>query len=385
MLGRIVRKSISVRKHHLLIPGLALTLATTLISALLILSLEVKSKAGKELEAYGANVIVLPKGLSLPAGSGGLSFGYVTTEAYVSEQALTPIDSGQVPGIASYVPYLYTTASLGDRKVVVAGTEMNRLKQLASSWKVNGKWPDNTDLRGIIVGKEVAIKLGIAPGDNVSLKFDHGSADFTVSGVVQVGGSEDSQIMVDLNAAQILSERVGQLDIVQVRISGEGSTPESSAAKLESIIPGIEAKVISRVVGAEQRVLYKVQLLMGLVVAGVLLAAGLTVFGTMTAGVMERTKEIGLMKALGAKNSRIALIFMIESWIIALSSGVLGNALGVQVAQAVGKRVFDVNLSFHAVVIPVALAIAFAVTTLSSLWPVRSALAMKPISALKGE
>ncbi|MBI2287676.1 MAG: FtsX-like permease family protein, partial [Chloroflexi bacterium] len=88
---------------------------------------------------------------------------------------------------------------------------------------------------------------------------------------------------------------------------------------------------------------------------------------------------------LGAKNRRIAVIFIAEAWTIGLIGGLLGNILGLGMAQAIARSVFSSYLSPQIPVIPLTLAAALAVATVAALGPVRKALNVDPVVTLRGE
>ncbi len=386
MLARVIAKSLFVRRKRLMIAAVAVLLAASLVTSLLTVSLEMRSKASKELESYGPNIILLPGAVSLPAGAGGLILGQVAAQGHITEDNLSVIESGKIKGIKNYAPYLFTVAGSQGQKVIVAGTLFNRVKELYPYWKIEGDWiRDGIDINSSIIGKNVAQRFSLHPGDEFYLDFKDERAGFKVAGIVEVGGSEDNQIFIPLMAAQSLSGRDGQVDLTQIRASADELPLSSIASELEKAIPDTQARVLGQIADAEKNVLFKIELLITLITALVLIVAAVAVFSTMSASVMERTKEIGLMKALGARDSRIAVIFLVEASAIGLSGGILGNIIGMGLAQLISKSVFNTYLHPQAVAIPVTLAVALVITTVASLLPVRNAMNVKPIIALRGE
>lgn len=386
MLSRVIAKALVVRKRRWMVAAIAVLLAASLVTALLTLLLNMNSKVSKELESYGPNLLLLPKGISLPAGAGGLALGQVADQGYIMEEKLSVIESGKIKGIKNYAPYLYTVASKQGYKVIVAGVLFDRVKDINPFWKIEGEWVrDDSDKNGSIVGKNVAERFSLRPGDELSLEFKDRRAIFTVSGIAEVGGSEDNQIFIPLKTAQGLSGRVEQVDLIQIRASTDEIPLSSTASELEKAIPGAEAKVIGQIAEAEKNVLFKIELLISLITAMVLLVAAVAVFSTMSASVLERTKEIGLMKALGARDLRIAIIFLAEAVAIGISGGILGNILGMGLAQIISRTVFNTYLQPQAIAFPVTLVVALVVTTVASLLPVRNAINVEPIIALRGE
>ena len=105
----------------------------------------------------------------------------------------------------------------------------------------------------------------------------------------------------------------------------------------------------------------------------------------MMAVVVERRKEIGLKKALGASNSGITRDFLGEGFFLGLLGGGLGIGLGYLFARAVSMSVFSRPVFFHPVLIPITLGVAVGVTVLACLLPVRRATDVDPAVVLKGE
>ena len=120
-----------------------------------------------------------------------------------------------------------------------------------------------------------------------------------------------------------------------------------------------------------------------------LVVGGIGIMNTMYTAVMERTNEIGIMKAIGAKNSDVLVIFLIESGILGLVGGGTGVLLGVVFSKLVefgarsalgsGVLVADVTLSL----IVVSLGFSFLIGTISGILPARQASSLQPVDALR--
>ncbi len=121
-----------------------------------------------------------------------------------------------------------------------------------------------------------------------------------------------------------------------------------------------------------------------------LVVAAVNIMNTMYTSVLERTKEIGVMKAVGAKNSNILLIFVFESGFLGAVGGVLGIALGFAVAKIGGYAVSSAGYGFLQPVFPWYLTagcimFAFLVGIVSGLLPAYQASQLKPVDALRYE
>jgi putative ABC transport system permease protein len=105
----------------------------------------------------------------------------------------------------------------------------------------------------------------------------------------------------------------------------------------------------------------------------------------MTAIVMERRKDIGVMKTLGAGDAQLMRLFVTEGASLGLLGGVLGYALGALLARALADRIFGVALGLQAWTLPAVCAFSVALAVLAAQWPVRVMRAIRPAVVLKGE
>jgi putative ABC transport system permease protein len=121
-----------------------------------------------------------------------------------------------------------------------------------------------------------------------------------------------------------------------------------------------------------------------------LVVGSIGIMNTMYTSVLERTKEIGTMKAIGAKNSDILLVFMIESGLLGLLGGIIGAFLGLGLAflvaniasTALGENIITVSVNYT--LLFGAIAFSFAVGLFSGLAPAWQASKLKPVDALRG-
>ncbi|MHB9090999.1 MAG: ABC transporter permease, partial [Chloroflexota bacterium] len=232
---------------------------------------------------------------------------------------------------------------------------------------------------------KVAERMGLEPGSQLTVAAAAGKVLLEVVGTVETGAAEDSQIFVPLQAAQSLLGRPGKVSLIQVSAVTNNRTLQDVAATLERAVPGSTARVVGQIADAEAAVLDKVRLLVGLVALLVLLAAGLAVGSTLAAGVLERTKEVGLMKALGAHDWHVALIFLAEAGSIGVAGGLAGYGVGLGLATAIGRIVFGAPIAFTVAALPLAVSVGVGVCLLASALPVRRALAVDPATTLRGE
>ncbi|OIQ60839.1 ABC transporter permease YtrF precursor [Moorella thermoacetica] len=158
----------------------------------------------------------------------------------------------------------------------------------------------------------------------------------------------------------------------------------SIAYQIEEAIPGARAKPILKVAGAEGAILQKTQFLMFLIAALSLISAALGIANLMTASIMERSREIGLLKALGASDGAILILSLAETVITGIAGGLAGILSGLGLARVIGQAVFAAAVAPRGIVVPLVLALATGVTILGSLPAMRLLLSLRPAEVLHG-
>jgi putative ABC transport system permease protein len=342
--------------------------------------------------------------------------------------------------IVGFAPFLSAVVEVGDQQVALTGTWFDRaltlpaglavrtgfaqrektseadvfrtgVKAIAPWWQVKGDWADDEDSSAAIVGAALAQRLGLKVSDVFTVYYAGRPQALRVVGLVSTGGYEEEQIFVPLATAQRLSGLGKGADKVLVSaliqpddtlrpdlrgLDPSEMTPEQYATwycspimgavvtQIKEVLPGTEVKPIRQIAEAEGAFLSKIGLLMTLLTATALAASALAVMTTMTAAVLERRAEIGLMKAIGAEGGQIALVFLSEASLIGLAGGLLGYLAGLGLTGFIGRQVFAAAVSSPLIVMPVTLALALGVALAGSALPVRQAMRLAPIVLLRG-
>lgn len=158
----------------------------------------------------------------------------------------------------------------------------------------------------------------------------------------------------------------------------------SIAYQIDEAMTNVSAKPVHQIADTEGAILEKTQLIMSVVAVFAMVAASLGIANLVTASVMERSKEIGLMKALGARKSSIIATIVTETFIVALAGGIVGFAGGVGLAQLVGHLVFGSSIAIRPIVAPLMALIIFVTTLLGCLPSIRYLLRLQPAQVLHG-
>ncbi|WP_312816359.1 ABC transporter permease [Atlantibacter subterraneus] len=426
MLWRMLRQTWGRNLRRKLLAVLTVFLASGLISALLAVSIDIGDKMSRELKSYGANILIEPAGqAALPALFSEQS-NPLSGQDFLDEKELPNIkDIFWRNNIVGFAPLLGGEVMLNGKPVNILGTFFNqpvdvpdeedyRIGQQAVSpyWQVTGAWPQEpvAGQPQTLIGQALAKRLALKAGDVLTLQGEKTAQTVTVSGILASGGDEDNQLVMPLSIAQTLLGLPGKVQAIRVsaltvpenelsrraRENLDALNAEeydlwyctafvsSIAHQLEEAISGSVVRPIWQVAASEGVVIDKIQLLLAVVTLAALVAAAMGIASLMTSTIMERAKEIGLMKALGARQWQIMLLFYLE----AASSGLLGGAAGCVagwgLAKSIGLMLFDAPLNFAWVVVPCVLVVAVLIALIGTWFPARRIARLYPVEVLYG-
>jgi putative ABC transport system permease protein len=424
MLFRILRESFLRGKRRKIIAVTAITLGTGIATGLLSVAVNIGDKISRELKRYGANLILLPREDTLPLEVGGVDYSSLLTGGYLNESDLPRIkEIFWRHNIVSFAPELQARVTLvsppsNRESITVIGTWFDKalpladqpdfrtgLRHIVSYWQIAGAWVNDEAQREVMVGAEIARRFKLAAGDSLAVVINRQVENFFVRGVVTTGGVEERQIFAPLAAVQQLAHQSGKIKKILVsaltnpeddfarrpieQMSQEEydrwyCTPyvSSIALQLREAIPNSEARVVRQVAEGEGALLRKISLLMFLIALAIFCTSILGVTSTMTTIVLERRKEVGLFRALGAEGRQISSVFLGEALVMGLLGGMLGCGLGFFVAQEISRQIFGGQIEYNSLLLPIAVVIAVLIAALGSLLPLRKAFAFDPIVTL---
>jgi putative ABC transport system permease protein len=298
----------------------------------------------------------------------------------------------QVPGVASVETW---TQNLGTRKRP-DGTESNTITAIgvpAESEMVKptlsaGRWLVPGDKNAIVVSTRLlATDDDIAVGDTLILEFNGQEGEWVVVGIVQVLSGPPNFVPAYINYPYF-SRYTGNVmrgDSTQVKIVPDsGYTPESVATAVQETLDAqgysvgqvFTINLIRQISGGIFDIIVYLLSAMGVLIATVG-ALGLT--GTMSTNVLERTREIGVMRAIGATDGAIQRIVVVEGVLIGLISWLIGAALaypaGAAISSGVGQVLFSTALpyTFSSTGVITWFFIVSILATLASFLPARNA------------
>jgi putative ABC transport system permease protein len=375
MFWRIVRRLFAAQRGRLLVILLALGASAAITAALLNLQVDARDRLTKEFRVFGANIIVSPRDTK-PS-----SAGVATLDESIAEKVRQSL-----PPRASADSYLYLVARVSSTSsapvnAVIAGKRIEGINR--SSWRSAIVTPrGNKNL--CFVGVKAAQQLHLQPDDRLTLKNDNREESCIAEIADAHGDAQDSQIVVNLDAAQRLASLPGKVSLVQVSVAGTPRQIRDYIAALAQTIPSADVHGLRQFTDAEAKIYNRVSGLLTATTALVLALTGLCVMAAMTNVAMERKNDVGLMKAIGGATRRVLRLFLAEAALLGLVGGIVGAAAGLLLSIWLGKTVFGVAARPRLIVYPISVALTILVAIISS-YPLRRLANISPASVFRGE
>jgi putative ABC transport system permease protein len=232
----------------------------------------------------------------------------------------------------------------------------------------------------LMIGAILKSALKMKPGDRA--RFAGSPVEYQVTALFEKGSDEDSAIVMPIEGARRLLGVEGSSAIL---LNTDNALLKEVAAAIHERWPDLDVKTLRQVAVAEERILGRIQLLMLLVTGVVLFSAAVALGSTMTATVIERLEEIGLMKAIGASPSDIRRFFSTEAALAGLAGSAGGFLAGVLAAEAISRAAFGSFVAVHPLVAPGAILLGVAIAVGATAVPVRDAMKVVPARILRGE
>jgi putative ABC transport system permease protein len=260
----------------------------------------------------------------------------------------------------------------------------------------DGRALTSDDIGSVVVGSDLVKKLDAKVGGTVTVRDEQ----FKVIGIMnKTLTAPDTTVSMNLADAQrlfmqdlpeVVRDQVDQADLVTsfVVYPTKGTDPEELATAINDAVPGVLAtgpQAFQDQIASYTKIFNAI--LYGIAIIA-LIVGGLSVINTMTMSVNERTREIGVRKAIGASDGQIVRQFLTEAGVIGLIGGVSGLFLGWLAALIANKLLESQNLNLFLVTPRLAIgSVVFAVFLglASGLYPSLHAARLEPVVALRYE
>jgi putative ABC transport system permease protein len=362
MFLRMLVRGVQVRRGRAFTALLAVVVAAAVSTAMLNLYVDVGAKLRREFRSYGANVVVVAKdGQTLPPDA-------------------LPVVQKSIAGRGIAVSFAYAVAhTTTGRPVVVAGADLDGLQRLDRWWSVT-TWPRGAG--EALVGTRAAAALAPA-GQALDLVYSTRTLHLQPAGILRTGADEDSRVY--LSMPEFTAWTGVHAGSIEISYTGTSEEIITLAEQLQQALPDTQVQPVRPIVEAEARVLGKTRSSLYAATVLIILTAMLCVLATLTGWIYDRRSDFAIMKALGASEGLLRILFVAEALSLGAVGALLGFVIGIGVAAWIGRVNFHAAVVPRFSVLPVVLAGSLGVALLSALFPMTLLRRVQPAMILRGE
>ena len=381
-LENIVLHNLKRRKGRAIFLVIGLLIGVATVVTLLSLTDALSQRAQTELENFGANIIITPHSDQLALSYGGIQLGGVSLVAEeIVQSSLANIDS--IPNrrnIATIAPKVLGAIDVEGQRVMMMGVDPAAEFKLKRWWSITGR-PVQKGYE-LVVGDAVARRFNLKMGDTLKVA----GQDYTVVGLLAKTGSQDDQLVIaPLPVAQAVLGKPGTVSMVEIAALCHDCPVADMVSQLQQVLPGVDVQAVQQVVKTRMHALDQFRLFAWGVAVTVVIIGALLVFVTMMGAISERTREIGIFRAIGYRRRHVLHLVLMEAAIVSALAGVLGYLTGV-VATLAALPMLDggkASWQWDPALAVAAVVAAVIVGLLASLQPALRASRLEPSEALR--
>jgi len=400
-------ESLTANRLRSLLTMLGVIIGIAAVIAMVTIGRGAQIQTVNQLKSLGSNLLFIQSGVATTGSPASQGAGSATTLTWEDARAI----ASSSPAVAAVAPVLNrrTQVVFADRNTstFVVGTTPDYVT-VRDFLPLSGRFFNQADLnraaRVAVLGQTVVDSLGLTPTSALQQTVRIQGEPFTVIGTLEYKGVSsfrdlDDQVMIPLTT--MASRIVGVNAISGIAldsISVSAKQPEQMEAaqyqignllrRRHRIVPPRQDDFIIRnqadLVSASTSVAGVFTALLGGSAAISLIVGGIGIMNIMLVSVTERTREIGIRRAIGARASDILRQFLIESVVLSFCGGLAGVGLGILVSAVINASFgWQVGLSLDAVL--ASLLFCMAIGVFFGSWPARKAAALDPITALRAD
>ncbi len=383
----IVLRNISNRKLRSWLTVLGVVIGVASIIALTSVSRSLELSIQQEFESFGSDKITVYSNGGVPGFGTGLD-----------RDDVDAVDN--VKGLEYAAPFLTKSGKVKFKdkanNLLLFGIPSELAEKLFSDMNLGFQEGSSfeSDSNKIVIGPRAAYDL-FGRDLSVKSKVEIEGERFEVAGILEPVGNpaDDSQVYMPLGVMRDSFGDEEGVSFIWAKVS-EGGDVDEAAEKIKESLKKVRSEESFTVVTPEQ-LLEQLGTVLGILqavlvgIAAISLVVGsVGIASSMYTSVVERTRDIGIMKAIGASNREITAIFLIEAGLVGLVGGMIGVFIGFLIAKAISFGAAQAGFTFLKIFVEpafVAVGLAFAVLVgmASGFFPARQAARLKPVDALR--
>lgn len=402
---RVAMRALLRNKLRSFLTALGIVIGVSAVIAMVAIGEGAKARVEQAFSSMGSNLLVIMSGSTRTSGSFG-GFGSMPTLTWDDLSAMR----NELPSVRAAAAVLQVSMPIASEDLnwttMVVGTSPDYF--IARNWLLEtGQNISESDVetgnKVVVLGKTVLQQLFGHSSDPLGHVVRIKGVPFTVIGVMSAKGQSpmgqdyDDTVLIPQSTFQS-KIRGGLQKFVAGAIFVSAHSPEDAVRAQRQISEllrerhhlgpdqddDFSLRSLSELASAQQEGTKTLTTLLASIAAVSLLVGGIGIMNIMLVSVTERTREIGLRMAIGAKPRNILEQFLVESIVLSLAGGLVGVTLGVTAAQYLAAR-FDWPLLIRPDIIVIAVGFSAAVGVVFGLYPARKASLLDPIEALRFE
>ena len=318
--------SLRRRKAKTFFLVIGLIIATASVVTLIIVSKSTSESIAKNMDEFGANILVVPQSEELSLNYGGMDVSGVS----VGDKELRNEDAALIKtiknkdNISIVSPKFISVEGINGRNVLIVGVNFNDEIRLKKWWRLDGSKP--TQRNEIVIGAEIKKQLNSGLQKEIKIR----DRNFVVSAVLEPTGSQDDNVIfMDLAEAQTLFKKKNALSLIEISALCYNCPIEEIVKQTSSKLPNAKVTAIRQTIESKMDAMHRFEHFSFGISAVILIISGLIVFANVSASVNDRTREIGIFRAIGFKQTHIIKIILLEVFTASASAGLLGYLTGL--------------------------------------------------------
>ena len=401
-LQALVWREIFERKNQLATSFLAILLGVSVIVAMKNITFYSEKAVAYQLDALGANILVLPKAASLQD-----YYSADLQKDLFPEDYFKRLTSSDLQGLDNLSPKLSIPVEVGGRRFILTGILPKNEFQAKAAWQMAGLFtrpaecgvavtvpglvaPAKETLarkhviqtlatNEVLVGADIAAALKVTEGGMLELL---GRA-FTVTAILpQTGTVDDGRAFAHLHTVQQLAGKGAVVNAIEV-VGCCQQISQGLVQKIKQLLPEAKVVTITQIVDTQIKTNRMMSRLSMLFMTIIVLVGGASIANYMFANVFERRREIGTLMALGAGSAVVLRMFLLKAVWLGLAGGAGGYVLGTALAAVLGPSLAGVPVLPMLLPLFWAVGVAVAVCVAATWLPARRAARLDPSAALQ--